>query len=228
MSEVKKKTIGTVTIGQSPRDDIISEMLEVLGPRYEIIEAGALDGLSPQEVRLLRPDPGDCVLVTRMADGSAVTVAGKHIAPLVQEKVQELFGRGIAIVILLCTDEFPDFETSGLLIRSSEVLYGMVNAVACGRKLGVICPTEDQIPQVTRPWEMIENCELEVCAMSPYDTMTTIEPSAARLKDAGVDLIVMDCMGYTFQMQEQIRQVTGLPVILPRGIVARFVKEMLG
>ncbi|MCJ7623731.1 MAG: AroM family protein [Anaerolineaceae bacterium] len=223
-----KKKIGAVTIGQSPRDDILPEMLEVLGPEYEIIEAGALDGLSLAEVRLLRPDPGDYVLVTRMADGSDVMVAERLIAPLVQEKVQGLFDLGIALVILLCTGDFPAFETTGLLIRSKEVLFGMVNAVARGRKLGVLCPAESQIPLLTPYWAMIENCELEVCAVSPYDPMTAIEPSAARLKDAGVDLIVMDCMGYTFQMQEQIRRLTGVPVILARGIVARFIKEMLG
>jgi protein AroM len=224
----KKKTIGTVTIGQSPRDDIIPEMLDVLGPGYEIIEAGALDGLSPGEVRLLRPDSGDHILVTRMGDGSEVTVAEKHMIPLVQEKVQVLFDRGIAIVVLLCTGEFPAFETPGLLVRSREVLYQMVHSVASGHRLGVLCPAEDQISQVAQGWKMILNCDVFVRAGSPYQDMDSIESAARELKDAGVDLIVMDCMGYTFRMQEGIRRVAGVPVILPRGIVARVVKEMLG
>jgi protein AroM len=75
---------------------------------------------------------------------------------------------------------------------------------------------------------MILDCDVFVQAGSPYQGMDSIESAARELKDTGVDLIVMDCMGYTFQMQEQIRRMTGVPVILPRGIVARIVKEMLG
>ncbi len=35
--------IGMLTIGQSPRDDIIPPLKEILGPDHEILEAGALD-----------------------------------------------------------------------------------------------------------------------------------------------------------------------------------------
>ena len=41
-----KKIIGMLTIGQTPRDDITPMFKEILGPDYEIIEAGALDGTS--------------------------------------------------------------------------------------------------------------------------------------------------------------------------------------
>ena len=35
-------------------------------------------------------------------------------------------------------------------------------------------------------------------------------------------------MGYSLQMQDLVRSMTGVPVILARGAVARVVKEMLG
>ena len=55
---MKKKIIGTVTIGQSPRGDIVTEILQILGSDYKIIEAGALDGLSQQDVAAFQPGPG--------------------------------------------------------------------------------------------------------------------------------------------------------------------------
>ncbi len=39
-----KPLIGTVTIGQSPRVDLIPELRAILGEEVQIIEAGALDG----------------------------------------------------------------------------------------------------------------------------------------------------------------------------------------
>jgi protein AroM len=76
----------------------------------EIREAGALDGLSKEEIAKLAPAEGDYVLVTRLADGSSVQVA-------------EHFRNGIPLVFLLCTGEFPGFETGGLLIRPQKVWY---------------------------------------------------------------------------------------------------------
>ncbi len=35
--------LGIVTIGQTPRSDVVPEMAEVLGPGVEILERGALE-----------------------------------------------------------------------------------------------------------------------------------------------------------------------------------------
>ena len=42
------KRIGAITIGQSPRVDVVPEMQQILGPDVEIVQAGVLDGLSPE------------------------------------------------------------------------------------------------------------------------------------------------------------------------------------
>jgi len=48
-----KKIIGMLTIGQTPRDDILPEFQEILGDEFEIIEAGALDGLTLEDVKAI-------------------------------------------------------------------------------------------------------------------------------------------------------------------------------
>ncbi|MEX0974372.1 MAG: AroM family protein [Bacillota bacterium] len=138
------RILGTVTIGQSPRLDLIPEMKQVMaagatgaswdgasgascgsatgescrdaagepghpGQVVEVLEAGALDGLTLEEVRKLAPVQGDYVLVTRMADGTAVKIAERHILPLMQEKIDGLVRRGADVVALVCTGEFPQF-----------------------------------------------------------------------------------------------------------------------
>ena len=58
--------VGMITIGQSPRSDVVPDMVEILGPGVEIRERGALDGLSPREIAALAPAPDDDLLVTRL------------------------------------------------------------------------------------------------------------------------------------------------------------------
>ena len=61
--------VGMITIGQSPRPDVVPEVVALVGRPMTVVEAGALDGLSLAEVRRLAPGPMDDTLVTRMQDG---------------------------------------------------------------------------------------------------------------------------------------------------------------
>ena len=53
-----KPRVGMITVGQSPRDDIVPNMSQVLGANIEVIEKGALDGLSTEEIHSLAPKGG--------------------------------------------------------------------------------------------------------------------------------------------------------------------------
>ena len=54
--------IGTLTIGQSPRNDLIPE-IEAFFKGAEIIQLGALDGLSKEQIADLAPSGEDEILV---------------------------------------------------------------------------------------------------------------------------------------------------------------------
>jgi protein AroM len=222
------KKIGTVTIGQSPRTDVIPEIASILGTDVEICEAGALDGLSKEEIAEFAPGKGDYVLVTRLADGSSVQVAERHITPRIIEKINDHFRNDIPLVFLLCTGEFPGFETKGLLIRPQKVLFNAVSAVAEGLKLGIMTPSPEQVEQSERRWSQASSTVKSIPS-SPYiDALAEAERAAQKLKTWGAQIVVMDCMGYTFAMQKVVRTITDKPVVLARGIAARVVKELVG
>ncbi len=65
--------ISLVTIGQSPREDVVVSMFGDSVPA-SVIEAGALDELDFSEIAELYPEPGDQPLVTRRRDGSEVVI----------------------------------------------------------------------------------------------------------------------------------------------------------
>lgn len=223
---MKGKVIGAVTIGQAPRVDIMPELTAILGPEVQVKEAGALDGLSKEEIAVFAPKAGDYVLVTRLADGSSVKVAEQYITPRIKEKIQNFFDQGIEVVALLCTGEF-ELVGKGLLVRPQPILYNVTKAVADGLKVGVVSPAADQIPQSKKRWQQVGTEQVMVAA-SPYGDVAELEKAADALKRQQVQLVVLDCMGYTLAMQEKVRQITGAPVILARGIFARVLKELIG
>ena len=62
--------VGLITVGQAPRSDVVPDMAAILGGDVEIVEAGALDGLTRAQMEPLAPEGDDEILVTRLADGS--------------------------------------------------------------------------------------------------------------------------------------------------------------
>lgn len=221
-----KPLIGTVTIGQSPRPDLIPEFRSILGEDVQVIEAGALDGMTLEEVRAIRPEPGDYVLVTRMADGTTVKIAERHILTRMQTQITGLVEKGVDIVALVCTGEFPPFESEKLIVRPQEVLLNNALAIGQGLRMGVLTPDKDQLPQATNRWSQATS-SLRVEPASPYGNASEIVRAATALGQWGAQLVVMDCIGYTLAMKEIVKSKARCPVILARSIVARVLAELV-
>lgn len=221
-----QRILGAVTIGQAPRVDLVPELAEWLGDEVEIREAGALDDLNPQQIAAMAPQAGDYLLVSRLRDGSSARMAEHHILPLVQQKIAQLFETGAEIVVLLCTGEFPAFPTPGLLVLPQPLVYGLVGALARTARLGVLCPDPGQLPQAAAAWRPLCR-EVVVRAASPYPPGPALATAAEELLASRVDLVILDCMGYTSAMQEQVRQIVGVPTLLARRLVGRTLAELL-
>ena len=79
-------TVGLITVGQSPRNDVVPDMAAILGGDVGILEAGALDGLTRAEIAPLAPEGDDEILVTRLADGSSVFVGRNKVIPRIEAR----------------------------------------------------------------------------------------------------------------------------------------------
>lgn len=219
--------IGAVTIGQSPRVDIVPEIREILGPGVEILERGALDGLGLKEVKDLRLGRRGSILVTRMKDGTEVKVTKQYVAERLTNCISELEGNGVELSILLCTEDFPEIESKKLLLRPDKVLQSMVDAVSQKWKLGVIIPSPDQIQATKKKWDSRDS-SVVVGAISPYaGTEKQIFEMANKFKDLKVDLTILDCMGFNRMTKAVFRHVTKKPVLLPRTILGTIAREIV-
>ena len=218
--------VGMVTIGQSPRIDLVPEIKKLIPIGIEVIEKGALDGLSLKEVEKFEPDEDDVCFVTRMRDGTEVTIGRSHILPRLQERIYELDQEGVEVIALLCSGEQPRFQSESPLIRPVELQAGVLSSISIKNKLGVMVPLERQIGSCIETFQRLGFRTVAVAA-SPYkhDEKGIVE--AAEELTGQIDLIFMNCMGYTLEMKRKVKEITGKPVILVRSLLARMLGELL-
>jgi protein AroM len=85
------------------------------------------------------------------------------------------------------------------------------------------------VPQTEARWRR-DGFDPVVAPLSPYEEE---DPDAlARAADAmragGAGLVVMDCMGFRRKTRDELRGLTGVPVLLANLLVARVIGEACG
>ena len=215
--------IGMITIGQSPRNDVVKEIGDILGP-VEIIERGCLDELTKVQTESLKPKEREPFLVTLLRSGSSVQVSREKAANLLQQRIKELENEDVDLIVLLCTGDFTNLQSKKLVIEPGKLIRELVlGLIAEEKKLGVIIPSSAQVEQTKKKWGDVN---LVVAVASPYENQEKLQEAARRLQAENVDLVVLDCIGYTRQMKKKVKEITGKPVILSRTIVARVTREL--
>lgn len=222
--------LGAVTIGQSPRTDVIPELAPLL-PGVTFREAGALDPESPEALRELAARAADRILVTRLRDGTEIRLAEDDVVPRVQRAVDTLQDDAAAI-LLLCTGPFPTLASRVPLLYPDRVLQHFVAGVFDGPALAVLTPGAPQVPWQEARWRarVPPATRVVVTAASPYaeDWRRGFEPALAELAAAKPSLVAMDCLGYDRAMRDLVSARVGAPVALARSVLARAAAELLG
>ena len=225
MNRVSMKKIGMLTIGQSPRDDIIPGLLDILGEEYEIIEAGALDDHTIEEIKKVEFDPEHYILVSRMRDGTEIKITKEYILPLMQDKIEKIEAEGAVITIIMCTGKFPPFKSKELIVTPSEILKGTIEGSLKAGKIGVVYPTAEQIKYAEKDFGR-EGIEVYVDSVSPYEPKD-VEGLLERLRKKDLDLIFLNCFGFPSELKKAVVQATGKPTIQSNSLVARVLKELV-
>jgi protein AroM len=219
----KKLRLAFVTIGQSPRDDIVPEMLADIGGDVEAHQFGALDELPENEIRALVPGPGETSFATRLRDGREITISKERVEIRLEELLERVDQQGFDAVVLLCTGTHVKPLSRTLMIESQRVVDSMVESLAASsQRLGVILPLERQVEEF--PKRHVFSRKAKLIAASPYAGDNIAEKAAAL---AECDLVIMHCMGYSEAMRAAARQAISAPVLLSRRIVSGAVRQII-
>ena len=213
-----------ITIGQSPRPDIVDEMRPWWdGSSLDIEEHGALDGLSREDIARVAPRETDERLVSRLHDGTEVLLEAEWVHHRVEEMVRELDDGGIDVFVLLCTGRFHGLAPKGILVAAGPVVdHGLAAFAESTPSIGVLLPNEGQ--KASFRCEPAGSLPFVLSHASPYSGERW-ETAARELEEA--DLVVMHCMGYTEPMRRTLAEKTGKPVLLARRMVAAAVAQVL-
>lgn len=222
-----KRRLGAITIGQSPRDDVIPEMVEILGENVVVLESGALDGLDYEQILEFEPKEDDYVLVSRLNDGRHVRFGEKHILPRLQDCVDKLEAEGADVILFICTGIFPDiFKSKKPILYPQRILHAVIPSLVNKGKLAVITPDKDQVEQSSKKWSET-GVDVIVVPASPYAEEDELASAILKLKNEDIDIIILDCIGYNQEMKKRVAEATGKPVILARTMVARVIAEIM-
>ena len=216
--------IGLLTIGQSPREDILSEIRPLFSHHTEILEAGLLDHFSLEEMERFKPEAREIPLVSRLRDGSQVQLSEKKVKSLLPGVIKSIQTKmNLNAVGILCTHDFPKTKCSFPVIFPFDYLSFLVNEILHTRNLGVVVPLENQTEMARKKWQT-EKVVVE--AKSPYLEGHGWEEVTKRFTRKKIDAVVLDCIGYTTRDKQEIENLISAPVLLPRIILVSAINQL--
>ena len=163
--------------------------------------------------------PAD-VLVTRLRDGTQVTVGEEAVLPFLEDAISEVEGAGADFTLVVCTGAFPSLRHANPLLFAGPLLTAGVTALTTGLAVDIFCPDGQQIDAVRDKWQAAHVTVGTLHVASPYrDAERALRDAARAVGDP--NFIVLDCMGYTEAMAETVQAGTGIPTIPARRVVAR-------
>lgn len=220
-----KPRLGVLTLGQTPRIDVVPAIEGIVGERIEVIQEGLLDALGPDEIAALAPNGDEPAFVSRLRDGSSVTMSAERLEALLPEAGRRLSSAADAI-LLLCSGSYPEFDWTARPIFPDRVIAGALTALtSASTVVGVISPLATQTAAVEQKWTSVPGHFVGETA-SPYDDLELLLAATRRLLDHKPDVILLDCMGFGPRHRNAIRELTATPVVVPTTLVAHIINEV--
>ncbi len=225
------RTLGVITIGQAPRDDIAALFAQHAPAGTKVVLRGALDGLSDAEVDRLAPVDGADTLYTRLrGDGKGagrdVKISKKAVIARSPAAFAKLRDDGCDVLVYACTGEFPAMPGDENVLFPSRVLNGLATGLLPRGRLGLLIPLAEQAAKLGSKWSR-PGLEVVAEALAPSAGRDEADAAARRLAARKPDLVAMDCMSYTPVTKEWVRPALGVPALLAITATGRVLREML-
>jgi protein AroM len=225
------RTLGIITVGQAPRDDIARLFIEHAPAGTRVVLRGALDGLSDAEIDQALPENGADTLYTRLrGDGKGagrdVKISKKAVIARSPDVIAKLRQDGCDAIVYACTGDFPAMSGDEGVIFPSRVLNGLATGLLPRGRLGLLIPLAEQAEKLSSKWSR-PGLEIVAEALAPSADAREADAAARRLAAKKPDLVAMDCMSYTPATKEQVKPALGVPTLLAITATGRVLREIL-
>ena len=214
--------IAFITIGRSPRSDLVPELVAQIRHRVTYREFGVLDDVADADLPALAPPPGEPSLHTRLEDGREAVISYRFAIDGIHRLYDGLDPREFDLAVALTSGVSLDFEGPLPLLHGQSAVDTWIDALVLDNdRIGQILPMHRQMDE----WIGREN-------FAPRHTFRHMAASDGGLEEAAhclrhCEMIVMNSVGYTEAMQRQVAAVTGKPVVSLRRIFAGMIALLL-
>jgi protein AroM len=223
MNSSSVRRVASLTVGQTPRIDVLPDIMAHMTLPVEVEEFGALDGLSDAEVADLAPRADELCLITRLRDGREVLVSKPRVAERLEAICRSLDSQRFDLVVILSTGLFREFESPCPMVNAQRAMEASIDAIAAaGQTVGVIYPLHRQVA---------ENAGYSMPGVSLRFSYAE-SGVADSLREAATDLdscdlIVLNSVSFTEADRVVVTRHTGKQVILARRMVAGAIRLLL-
>lgn len=209
MKLIAHKHIGALLIGQSPRPDLISPLMQLM-PECKIIQAGALDGLLLEEL----PDASETAypLSTQMRDGKKVLVDESFISPKLQQAQNRLEAEGVAATLLLCAGTFANLHGTQPVYKPFDIGCSVLRALNMN-SIGLITPIPGQEVPIRNRWEALGWKTTVWSADLEHQDQAFHQELNTRIDKFYLDCIVLDYVGHPPAQVMELQGSVEQPVI---------------
>ena len=200
-----------------------------LATSAELSISGALDGLNDDQLKEMAADPIATGVPVELKDGSWLYVSHDQIDRRAREVIEKLKADGAETVLMCCTLPWHSLEDLPGVICPSLVLEA--NAMALlpkGGTLGVVQPDVNTIDDEIKHWREL-GVPVVAATISPREnTIDELAEACRTLVEQGADLIVLDCLAFSREHWQRVRDVTARPVLLPMNVLGKILDEAYG
>ena len=148
------------------------------------------------------------------------------LVPHLSRCAGELADHGAALALLICAGAFPDIASPIPILYPGRIVPAVVAQLSATRSIGIVTPNPGQAASARRHWQS-RGFRVEISVASPKED-GALERAARELIQPDLELIVLDCMGFSPQAGRRMHKLTGRPVICPQGLIARVMGEYFG
>ena len=204
------KKIGVLTIGQSPRPDLVSPLIQQLPEGCDLIQIGALDGLTKTSLPPI--DDATYPLTTRMRDGSLVMIEEAFLATRLQQVLNELEAIGVTATILLCAGTFAGLKGTRPLFKPFVVGRRVLDTLGLNR-IGLIAPIKEQEIPIRQRWQAAGFQPTVWTANLALQDKTFSQQLHEQIEANQLQCIVLDYVGHPVSQVAELRKKIVIPLI---------------
>ena len=217
------RRVAFVTLGQSPRPDLVPDILSRMDVPVEPTEIGLLDDLDTRELAKARPGPDEPAFLSRLRDGRQVELSVGWTRERCRRVYDRIGSTRPDLVVMMSASCGTGFRHCSATLESDRVVVQAIEAFSrADLGLGVIVPLPgllNDLQPIGGPWKKAR------VQAARHGDRNALRRAARELAEC--DIVVLHSLGYSDADREAVAGVIEAPVILNRHLVANAIRDAL-